>query len=119
MVTVTSNRSNPIQSVGSNVTLTCIVKLTPVVDVSLTVNTVWTGPAGFMANNTMEPGNENIMDISVVQSDTFTYKSRALVTSFTRENSGFYNCTASATAQHPYLTNFHIEASNATRFTTG
>jgi hypothetical protein len=29
---------------GSNVTLTCVVELSPAVDVSVTVNTEWTGP---------------------------------------------------------------------------
>ena len=42
-----------------NVTLTCTVELSPVVDVPVTVNTVWTGPAGFMIENTAQRVNES------------------------------------------------------------
>ena len=42
---VTSNISNLVRPVGSTVALTCTVELSPAVDVSVNVNTVWTGPA--------------------------------------------------------------------------
>ena len=43
---------SPILTLASvNVTLICTVKLSPAVDVPVTVNTVWTGPAGFLADN--------------------------------------------------------------------
>ena len=47
-VRVTSDQTNPLAMwpIGS-VTLTCTVELSPSVDVPVTVNTAWTGPAGF------------------------------------------------------------------------
>ena len=90
-VTVTSNKPNPIQPVGSDVTLTCTVELSPAVDVPVTVNTVWTGPDEFMTANTAQP----------VMGSTTTYTSTAMVSSFGRDQSGNYTCTAtvSSTAQ--------------------
>ena len=35
--------------------LICIMMLSPLVDVSVTVNTVWTGLAGFTTTNTTQP----------------------------------------------------------------
>ena len=43
-VYATSHPVRIIRPIGSNVTLTCTVELSPVVDVPVTVNTVWTGP---------------------------------------------------------------------------
>lgn len=36
---------------GSSQNLTCNVEMSPVVDVLVTVSTVWTGPAGFTTTN--------------------------------------------------------------------
>lgn len=129
MVIVTSNESNPIRSVGSSVKLICTVKLTPIVqnDITVTVNTSWTGPNRFMANNSMEShcllemeGNSNTeSDVCVYGNDNFIYTSRAIVTSFTSNKSGLYNCTATVMAQHPNLTNIYTALANGTRFTTG
>ena len=47
MVTVTPAPSDMIIA-GSSPTLTCTVELSPAVDVPVTVNTEWTGPAGVM-----------------------------------------------------------------------
>ena len=79
-VTVTNGSVN----VGSTVTLTCTVELSPAVDVPVTVNTVWTGPDGFMTTNTAQP----------VMGSTTTYTSTAMVSSFGRDQSGDYTCTA-------------------------
>ena len=130
MVIVTSNESNLIRSVGSNIMLICTITLSTVVDVPVTVNTMWTGPDGTMVEPILN--NEGaVYDPSCnIESDTyyntvrcgnFTYKSVIMVTSFTREKFGFYNCTAIITVQHdpyphPYNT---IQASNGTRFSTG
>ena len=44
---VNSSKSNPIHPIGSDVNLTCTVALNPAaVDVPVTVNIVWMGPAG-------------------------------------------------------------------------
>ena len=42
-------------NVGSAVILTCTVELSQAVDIPVTVNTVWTGPAGLMITNTAQP----------------------------------------------------------------
>ena len=72
-VTVTNGSVN----VGSTVSLTCTVELSPAVDVPVTVNTVWTGLDGFMTTNTGQ---------SVIG-----YTSTTIVS---RERSGNYTCTA-------------------------
>ena len=57
-------------------------------DVPVTVNTAWTGPAGFNATNTAQP---------VMGSNT-TYTSTAIVWSFGRDQSGNYTCTATVSS---------------------
>ena len=79
-MTVTSDPVSPIQPVGSDVTLTCSVELSPAVDVPVAVNTVWTGPDVFM------PAQAAI-------GSTTTFTSTATVSSFGRNQSGVYNCT--------------------------
>ena len=69
--------------------LTCTVELSPLVDVPVTVNTVWTGPDGFMATNTAQPVSGNT---------TTTYASIATVSSSGREQSGNYSCRATVRA---------------------
>ena len=44
-----------IRPVGSAVTMTCTVELSPVVNVPVTVVTEWTGSAGFAVNVTAQP----------------------------------------------------------------
>ena len=92
-VTVTSNMTNPIWPIGSNVNLTCTVKLSSAVDVPVTVNTVWTGPAGFSTNVTAQP----------VTGSTTTYTSTAIVRSFEREQSGNYTCRATLTFESSFV----------------
>ena len=70
---------NPV--IGSTVTLTCTVELSPAVDVSVAVNITWTGPHGFRATDSAQP---------VMGSTT----NSAIVNSFGREQSGIYTCTA-------------------------
>ena len=83
-VIITSNPVSPIHIIGSNVTLTCTVELSPAVDVPVTVNIVWTGPTGFMIDDTAQPAIQN----------TTTYYNTAVVSSFGRNQSGDYTCTA-------------------------
>ena len=84
LIAVTSNPTGII-TVGSSVTLTCTVELSASVDVPVTVNIVWTGPAGFMTTNTAQP---------VMPGSTTTYISTAIVNSLGRDQSGDYTCTA-------------------------
>ena len=93
---VTTSQANPIRPIGSAVTLTCTVELSPLVDVPVTVTTMWTGPAGFMTINTAQP----------VMGSTTTYTSTAMVSSFGRDQSGVYSCRAlvRSTSSNTFLT---------------
>ena len=86
VVNVTSDQPNPIRPIGSNVTLTCTVVLAEYVE-RLTLNTVWTGPNGFSENG-----------IAQRMGSTTTYTSTAMVSSFGRDHSGNYNCTATVSS---------------------
>ena len=101
-VTVTNGSVNA----GSTVTLTCTVELSPAVDVPVTVNTVWTGPDGFMTTNTAQR-----------MGSTTTYTSTAMVSSFGRDQSGNYTCTATVSSTSSFLTN--SMGSSSTRVTVG
>ena len=105
---VTSNIPNPVRPVGSAVTLTCTVDLSPFVDVPVTVNTLWTGPNGFNASVTAQP----------VTGSSTTYTSTATVSSFGREQSGVYSCNATAESMSSFISS-SIQQTGATRMTTG
>ena len=85
-VTVTSDQANPL----AERTLSCTVVLDPSVDVPVTVNTVWTGPDNF---------NRNIM--AQQMGSTTTYTSTVTVSSFGRDQSGNYTCTATVSSASP------------------
>ena len=109
-VTVASDPVSPIRPVGSDVTLTCTVKLSPAVDVPVTVNTMWTGPDRFMITNTAQP----------VMGSATTYTSTAMVSSFGRYQSGNYTCTATVTPISLFVILTNSEAKSATlRVTIG
>ena len=91
-VRISSNVSNPIPPIVSVVTLTCTVELSPLVKSLVSVNTVWTGPARFAVANTAQP---------IIGSST-TYTSTATISSFGREQSGNYTCTATITPSPLY-----------------
>ena len=75
------------------------MKLSPAVDVPVTVNTVWTGPDGFMATNTaILEGNT-----------TYTYASTVMVSSFEKDQSGNYTCKATISSN---LTNSSTQLSD-------
>ena len=105
-VTVTNDQVSPIRPIGSDVTLTCTVELSPAVDVPVTVNTLWTGPDGFMTTNTAQPAFGN------------TYSSSVIISSFGREKSGNYTCSVSVSSANSILTTSEIRAGSA-RVTTG
>ena len=71
--------------------LTCTVELSPSVDVPVTVNTVWTGPAGLMSSRVAQP----------VHGSTTLYRSFTVVTSFGIDQSGEYTCSATITLSLP------------------
>ena len=108
-VRVTSDQANPLAArpIGSAVTLTCTVELSPSVDVPVTVNTVWTGPDNF---------NRNIM--AQQMGSTTTYTSTAMVSSFGRDQSGNYTCTATVSSTSQFIMN-SMASSPPTRVTVG
>ena len=77
---IASNQTNPIRPIGSAVTLTCTVTLSEIVDVSVTVNIQMSDPAGSPLTTTTP---------SVTG---FTYTITTMISSFGREQSGFYTC---------------------------
>ena len=85
-VLLTSDPVSPIWPVPSDVILTCIVELNPAVDIPVTVSTVWTGPSGvaILSNDT-----------SAMHNLSEYYISTAVISSFGRNQSGNYCCTAS------------------------
>ena len=82
--------------IGSSINLTCIVELSPFVDVPVTVTAEWTGPEGFMTNNTAQ---------QAIRSRTTTYTSAAMVSSSRsgRDHSGNYTCKATVKAMSSLL----------------
>ena len=115
-MTLSSNTPNPVRPIGSAITLNCTVhvRLSPAVDVPVTVNIVLTGPAGFVATSTSEsqPVTEHTRSIN--------YTSTAMVSSLGRNQSGVYGCAATLhyTLHNAYLINSSATA-NSTRVTTG
>ena len=108
-MTVTSDLVSQVRLIGSNVTLTCTVELSPAVDVPVTVNTVWTGPAGFMRNNTAQ--------LVVGSTAMATYTGTAMVWLFGRNQSGNYTCTATVSSVSPFITTSSL--SGVKNVTTG
>ena len=109
-VDVTSHPVSPIWPIGSNVTLTCTVELSPAVDVPVTVNTVWTGPAGFMRTNSAPSVMGN--------TTTYNINSTAVVMSFNRNKSGDYICRATVTSESaPFIA--YSSLSGIKRITAG
>jgi hypothetical protein len=96
---------------GSTVRLTCTVVLnSDSVDVPVTVNTDWTGPAGFMTTNSAQPVNNNMGSTT-----NYRYTSTAMVDSFRRHNSGEYVCSATTRANSsPLLTDSDPRSETAT-----
>lgn len=107
-MTVSSSTHNPVRPIGSGITLACIVQmeLSPVVDVPMILNTVWTGPGGFMAANTSHP----VMT---------TYTTTVIINSFGSNESGIYTCTAALSSTSAiYLINGSA-ISDSVHVTTG
>ena len=72
---------------GSSVTLTCVVELSPAVDVAVTVNTEWIGPGGVM----FIPTNP----VSAVMVNITTYIGTVTVNA---ARNGSYTCQATVTS---------------------
>ena len=84
-MTLSSNLPNPVRPIGYNVTLKCSVHI-PAVDIPLTLERVLTGPDEFMTTmNISQP---------ILGSISMTHTTRVVISSFGREQSGSYTCTA-------------------------
>ena len=101
-VVITSDPVSPIRPVGSNVILTCTVELSPVVDVPVTVNTEWTGPDGVTLSST-----------TPVMESLTRYTSTVMVSSFGRDQSGNYTCTATVSSTSSFLTDSGSQSETA------
>ena len=104
-VVLTSDPLSPIRPIGSNVTLTCTIELSLLVNVPVTVNTEWTGPDGFMTTNIAQRVNIG---------STTTYTSKATVFSFRRTHSGKYICSAAITSLSPFLLDSDTSSATST-----
>ena len=83
-VTVTASPNGTIFT-GSSLTLTCSIELSEAVNITVTVNTVWSGP----------PGTQFTTTTSVATRMTATtYTSTATISSVETSDSGEYTCTA-------------------------
>ena len=83
-IIVTSNKSNPIRPVGSDVTLSCAVELSPLVDV----------PGDFMTHS------DTIQ--SIVNATNYT--STTMISPFGSDQSGNYTCTVTISSTSTLLT---------------
>ena len=89
--------------------LICSVELSPSVDVPVTVNTVWTGPAGLATSSVAQP----------VAGSTTLYHSLTAVTSFGIDQSGEYTCSATITLSLPSVFVRDSIANSSLRVTVG
>ena len=78
--------------VGSDVTLTCIVELSPAVNIPVTGNVQLTDPTGSLLSTTT----------LLVSGSTFP--STAMISSFGSDQSGVYTCTASVSSTSQFVT---------------
>ena len=109
---ITSSKSTPIQPIGSDVTLTCTVELSPAVDVPVIVNTSWIRPNGSMNFNTTQLNREYV--------NNFT--GTVFISSFEREQSGNYICLATVIITirgTQYIYESVVTASNEILLSTG
>ena len=84
MIRVSTNQVNPllVSPIGSTVTLTCTADLDPAIDVPVTVNIELSDPAG------------NPLTATAPSVSGSTYSSMATISSFGRNDSGLYTCSA-------------------------
>ena len=90
-LTITSDPVSPIRPVGSRVAIICSVELSETVDVPVTVSVQITDPS------------ENSLVITDSSLSESTYTSQAMVTSFSRNQSGLYTCEATLISASPFL----------------
>ena len=100
---VTSSQNSPVRPVGSTVTLTCTLTLnnnSGVINIPVTVGIEWIGP-----NEYSDSGTTQRMGSAT------TYTSTAMVSSFGRDQSGNYTCTATVSSR--FSLNFVLSTSES------
>ena len=106
-----TSKSNPIHPIGSAVTLTCscIVDLSPAIDIPVTVNIQLRDPTGKPLNTTLP----------LVFGSSYT--TTAMISSFGRNQSGIYTCTVniSSILASPFITGRQVALETTTRITAG
>ena len=106
---ITSEPTGPRWPIGTNVTLTCTVEFSSAIDIQglVTVNTEWTGPAGFMSTAT-----------TIMENNTTYYNTSTKNISLKwRYQSGIYTCTTTFSSNSPFL--FSSSKSATMRITLG
>ena len=103
---ISSDPVSPIRPVGTNVTLNCTVELSPA-PVTVNVSAEWTRPDGVILSLT-----------TPVMVNSTRYTSTAIVSSFGRNQSGVYTCTAIVRSTSPFLTDSRSKSGKA-RVTVG
>lgn len=91
-----TDKSNPVRPIGSAVTLSCTVELSPLVDVPVTVNILLSDRAGRTLATTTPS----------VSGSSKTYTTRVMISSFGREQSGGYTCTANTSSESAAISPF-------------
>ena len=108
-VTIVSNQPNPIRPIGRNVTVTCTVELSSVVDVPLMANVQLMDPFG----NILKKSTLQLLYRSIYRNAT-----TVMLAAFGRNVSGSYTCTAAVTSSNIFLIDSG-EQSATTRITVG
>ena len=106
-VTIVSNQPNPIRPIGRNVTITCTVELSSIVDVPLMANVKLTDPFG----NIVKASTFQLLYQSI-------YNSTSVLDAFGRDASGSYSCTGTVTSSNIFLLDSE-EQSATSRITVG
>ena len=94
-VTVTASPGDIFIVDGHLLNLTCSIELSEVVDITMTVNTVWSGPSGTQFTTTTSVAT---------RMTATTYISTATIRSVETSDSGEYTCTATVSSTSPFLT---------------
>ena len=83
------------RSIGSDVILTCTVKLSTAVDVPVTVNTMWTGPDESMTEHISQQVGVNLS----------SYIRTSMIRTVQKSNCDYYTCTANISSSSLFLSN--------------
>ena len=94
-MTVTASPDDPFIVEGHPLNLTCSIELSDAVDITVTVNTVWSGPSRTQFTTTTS--------VATMVTAT-TYTSTATISSVETSDSGEYTSTATVSSTSPFLT---------------